>query len=202
MIIPFKLDPEVVSTYRTAKTVRSVVHRMGGANNQGDFTYHGKSKDGGIKEHRIREIQECGDLGTSYTNASSYFSHHTTAAVSELDSQLDQWDFMAKHLGRGDVFERVDGFITRTGERIDPACFAIHEADIDGQAKKSYQDVCDRWAKRCSCESRSYKVQKNLATKSQRGAIRQAEVAKAKEILEGFRGDLAAWLSQINAQIQ
>jgi hypothetical protein len=109
---------------------------------------------------------------------------------------------MAKHLGGNDVFERVDGFITRTGERVDPACFAIHEADIDGQAKKSYQDVCDRWAKRCSSERQSYKDQKNLTTKNQRRAIRQAEVAAAKEILAGFRGDLDAWVSEINGQIQ
>ncbi len=202
MIIPFKLDPNVASIYKTAQTVRSVVHRMGGVNNQEDFTYHGKSKDGGIKEHRIREIQERGDLGTPYTNAFWYFSHHTSAAVSELDSHIDQWDFMAKHLGKGDVFKGVGGFITRTGERIEPACFAIHEADIDGQAKKSYQDVCDRWAKRCLGESQSYKDQKNLATKNQRRAIRQAEVAAAREILEGFRGDLAAWVGVINAQIQ
>jgi len=161
MIIPFKLDPNVASTYRTAQTVRSVANRMGGANNKGDFTYHGQTGDGGITEHRIREIQECGDLGATYTNAYWYFSHHTSAAVSELDSHLDQWDFMAKHLGRDDVFERVDGFITRTGERIDPACFSIHEADIDGQAKKSYQDVCERWVKRCSSKSQSYKGLKN-----------------------------------------
>ncbi len=202
MIIPFKLNSNVASTYITGQTVRAVVHRMGGANNQEDFTYHGKSKDGGIKEHRIREIQECGDLGSPYTNAYWYFSHHTGEAISELDSHLDQWDFMAKHLGNDDVFKRVEGFMARTGERIEPACFAINEADIDGQAKKSYQDVCDRWTKRCSSERQSYKDQKNLTTKNQRRAIRQAGVAAAKEILAGFRGDLSAWVSEINGQIQ
>lgn len=202
MIIPFKLDPNVASIYKTAQTVRSVVHRMGGVNNQEDFTYHGKSKDGGIKEHRIREIQERGDLGTPYTNAFWYFSHHTSAALSELDTQIGHWDYMTKNLGRENVFKRVGGFITRTGERIEPACFAIHEADIDRQSHKSYQDICDRWAKRCSSESQSYKSQKNLATKNQRRAIRQAEVATAKEILEGFRDDFSAWVGVINAQIQ
>jgi hypothetical protein len=202
MIIPFKLDPNVASTYRTAQTVRSVVHRMGGAHNQANFTYHGQTDEGGIREHRIREIQEFGDLGTSYTNAFWYFSHHTSAALSELDTQIGHWDYMTKNLGREDVFKRVGGFITRTSERIEPACFAIHEADIDRQSQKSYQDVCDRWVKRCSSESQSYKGQKNLSSKNKRCAIRQAEIAAAREILEGFRGDLAAWVSEMNAQIQ
>ena len=202
MIIPIKLDPNVVSTYRTAKTVRPVVKRFDARKDQGDFTYHGKSKDGGIKEHRIREIQKFGDLGTSYTNAFWYFSHHTSSAFSELDNHIGHWDYMAKTLGREDIFKRVGGFITRTGERIYPACFAIHEADINGQARNSYQDVCDRWAKRSFTESQSYKDQKRLATKSQRREIREAEVAAAKDILEGFRGDLAAWLSQVSAQLQ
>ena len=202
MIIPFKLDPTVASTYRAAQTVRSVVHRMGGAHNHGNFTYHGQTDEGGITEHRIREIQEFGDLGTSYTNAFWYFSHHTSAALSELDTQIGHWDYMTKNLGREDVFKRVGGFIARTGERIEPACFAIHEADIDGQAKKSYQDVCERWAKQCFSESQSYKGQKKLATKNQRLAIRQAEAATAKEILEGFRGDFVAWVNEVDVQIQ
>jgi len=95
MIISFTLDPEVVSVYRSAPAVRSVVKRFDGPKPQGDFTYHGKSKAGGITEHRIREIEEFGDLGTTFTNAAEFFNRHAMAATSELDSHLDKWDFMA-----------------------------------------------------------------------------------------------------------
>ena len=83
MIEPFKLDPEVVSVYRTAQSVRLVVQRMGDSKDNNVFTYHGKNEVGGIAEHRIREVQEFGNLGTTYTNAVWYFSHHTTEAISE-----------------------------------------------------------------------------------------------------------------------
>jgi hypothetical protein len=202
MILPFTLDPEVVSEYRTAPAVRSAMKRFDGPKPQGDFTYHGKSKAGGITEHRIREIQELGDLGTPYTNAVWHFSHHSSEAISELDSQISGWDFMAKFLGRGDIFKRVEGFIIRTRERILPACFAIHEADADGQAQKTYQDIYERWMKQCSSQSQNYRVEKNVASRSQKRSIRQAEIAAAQEILEGFRGDLSDWINEVQAQIQ
>lgn len=202
MITPFTLDPKVVSVYRTASAVRSVMYRMGGLNNHADFTYHGKASGSAITEHRIREIKELGDLGTSYTNATWYFSHHSSEAVSELDSQISGWDFMSKHLGREDVFGRVNGFVTRTRERILPACFAIDEADINGQARKSYQEMCDRWMQQCSNQSQHYRVEKNVAPPSQKHAIRQAEIAAAKVTLQGFRDDMAAWVKEVQTQFQ
>jgi len=202
MILPFMLDPEVTSVYRDASKVRAMLKRMSEPTAQKDFTYHGNSKAGDITEHRILEIQELGDLGTPYTNAVWYFNHHTAEAVSGLDSHLDQWDFMAKHLGREDVFRRVEGFMTRTRKRILPACFAIHEADADGQAQKTYQDMFERWMKQCSSQSQNYRVEKNVASRSQKHAIRQAEIAAAKEILEGFRGDLSGWVKEVQTQIQ
>lgn len=198
----FKLDPNVVSVYRTAPAVRSVVLRMADSKPQADFTYHERSKDGGITEHRIREIQELGDLGTPYTNATWYFSHHTTEAVSELDSHIEHWDFMAKYLGREDVFKRVEGFINRTGKRILPACLAIHEADTDDQAQKSYREMCERWMKQSCSQSQNYRVEKNVASRSQKHVIRQAEIAAAKVTLQGFRDDMAAWVKEVQTQIQ
>lgn len=202
MILPFTLDPEVTSVYRDASKVRAMVKRMSEPTAQKDFTYHGKTSGSAITEHRIREIQELGDLGTSYTNATWYFSHHSSEAVSELDSQISGWDFMSKHLGREDVFGRVDGFVTRTRERILPACFAIDEADINGQARKSYQELCDRWMKQCSSQSQNYRVEKNVAPRSQKHAIRQAEIAAAKVTLQGFRDGMAAWVKEVQTQIQ
>ena len=202
MILPFMLDPEVTSVYRDASKVRAMVKRMSELTAQKDFTYHGKTSGSAITEHRIHEIQELGDLGTAYTNAVWHFSHHSSEAISELDSQISGWDFMAKFLGRGDVFKRVEGFINRTRERILPACFAIHEADADGQAQKTYQDMYERWMKQCSSQSQNYRVEKNVASRSQKHARRQAEIAAAKEILEGFRGDLSGWVKEVQTQIQ
>jgi len=202
MILPFTLDPEVTSVYRDASKVRAVVKRMSEPTAQKDFTYHGKTSAGDITEHRILEIQELGDLGTPYTNAIWYFNHHTTEAVSELDSHIEHWDIVTKHLGRENVFERVEGFISRTRERILPACFAIHEADTDDQAQRSYREMSDRWMKQCSSQSQNYRVEKNVASRSQKHAIRQAEIAAAKVTLQGFRDHMAAWVKEVQTQIQ
>lgn len=202
MITPFALDPDVVSGYKTAQAVRSVMHRMGGLNNKSDFAYHGRTSSGGITEHRIREIQELGDLGTTYTNGPSYFQRHASEAVNALDSHLGQWDFIAKYLGREDVFKRVEGFINRSHERILPACFAINEADINDRVQKSYQEMCDHWIGQCRIRRQIYHGEKQVAAQSLKRVLRQAEIAAAKEILEGFRGDLSAWVEEIRAQIQ
>ena len=202
MNTPFKLDPDVVSGYKTAQAVRSVMHRMGSLNNQADFTYHGKTSAAGITEHRIREIQALADLGTTYTDGLSYFRRHASEAISALDSHLEHWAFMTKHLGRENVFERVEGFISRTRERILPACFAIHEADTDDQAQRSYREMSELWMKQCSSQSQNYRVEKNVAPRSQKHAIRQAEIAAAKVTLQGFRDDMAAWVKEVQTQIQ
>jgi len=202
MITPFTLDPDVVSGYKTAQTVRSVMHRMGSLNNKTDFTYHGKTSASGITEHRIREIQELADLGTPYTNAVWHFSHHTTEAVSELDSHLGHWDLMGKYLGREAVFKRGQGFIVSTHKRILPACFAIHDADTDDQAQRSYRAMSDRWMNHCAKKCQFYREQKMCSSQAQKRSIRQAELADAKEALKGFRDDLVAWINEVQGQIQ
>jgi hypothetical protein len=202
MNTPFKLDPDVVSGYKTAQAVRSVMHRMGSFNNQADFTYHGKTSAAGITEHRIREIQALADLGTTYTDGPSYFQRHASEAISALDSHLEHWDLMTKHLGRENVFKRVEGFINRTRERILPACFAIHEADSDECASASYQEMCDRWMKHCGKNSQFYREEKMCSSRAQKNAIRQAEIAAAKVTLQAFRDELAAWVDEVQAQIQ
>jgi hypothetical protein len=202
MIIPFTLDPEVVSVYRSAPTVRSVVLRMADSKPQADFTYHGRSKEGGIAEHRIREVQEFGDLGTTYTNAVWYFSHHTTEAISELDSHIEHWDLMAKYLGREVIFKKIEGFINCTGGRILPACFAIHEADINDQAKKSYQEIEGRWTAKNTEQRHLYQTKTKSATTSQKQVIRKQEIKVAKESLMGFREDVSAWVALVKSQLE
>ena len=202
MIIPFTLDPEVVSVYRSAPTVRSVVLRMADSKPQADFTYHGRSKEGGIAEHRIREVQEFGDLGTTYTNAVWYFSHHTTEAVSELDSHIEHWDLMAKYLGREVIFKKIEGFINCTGGRILPACFAIHEADINDQAKKSYQEIEERWTANNTEQRHFFKAKRNSASPYQKQVIRKQEVEIAKTTLMGFREDVSAWVALVKSQLE
>lgn len=202
MITPFTLDPEVVSVYRSAPTVRAVVLRMADSKPQADFTYHGRSKEGGIAEHRIREVQEFGDLGTTYTNAVWYFSHHTTEAVSELDSHIEHWNLMAKYLGREVVFKRIEGFINRTGERILPACFAIHEADINDQAKKSYQEIEERWTAKNTEQRHFYQAKRNSDLPYQKQVIRKQEIEVAKATLMGFREDVSAWVTLVKTQFE
>ena len=202
MIEPFKLDPEVVSVYRTAQSVRLVVQRMGDSKDNNVFTYHGKNEVGGIAEHRIREVQEFGNLGTTYTNAVWYFSHHTTEAVFELDSHIEHWDLMAKYLGREVVFKRIEGFINRTDERILPACFAIHEADINDQAKKSYQEIEERWTANNTEQRHFYQAKRNSASPYQKQVIRKQEIEIAKATLMGFREDVSAWVALVKSQLE
>jgi hypothetical protein len=202
MITPFTFDPEVVAIYRTAQTVRSVVQRMDGSKVQRDFTYHGKSKECGITEHRIREIIEIGDLGTTITNGPWYFNHHTTEAISELDSHLDKWDFMKKHLARVDVFKRVYGFIERARERIHPACYAIRDADTSGYALNSYQEIEGRWIAQSIRKQKFYQARKQLASQNIKYAVRQEEIAAAEEVLIGFKYDVTNWINSVKSQIE
>jgi len=202
MIMPFKLDPEVVSVYRTAQSVRSVVQRMGDSKDNNVFTYHGKNEAGGIAEHRIREAQEFGDLGTTFTNANWYFNHHTTETLSELDSHICHWELMSKFLGRENALERVQAFVNRARERMYPVCYVISDADSNGHARSSYQEIEERWTAKNTEQRHFFQAKRNSASPYQKQVIRKQEIEVAKATLMGFREDVSAWVAMVKAQFE
>ena len=175
--------------------------RLEGDKAQVDFTYHGKLKQSGITEHRILEIQKFADLGTPWTNAPWYFEHHSKQAIIELESHIEHWDFMAKHLGREDIFIRVKDFIIRGGERIHPACFAISDADLNGSACKSYQKIEKYWYVENLRMREMFKAQKDIAPRYRKQAIRNEEIAAAKMVLTNFYIDASTWVDAVKNQM-
>lgn len=202
MITPFTFDPEVAATYKTAEVTRSVVSKMGGLESDGDFPLCDPSRSSDIGERRILEIEQQSDFGTSYTNAPWFIHHHTTKAITVLNSHVDHWDFLSRYLVRINAFDEAEGFIRGSRSRVNPALYAIErELDPTGGARASYDHFEVRWVEKIENERQIFHNAKISSTNKVRAVVRVQEIAAAKASLVAFRDDLKAWVNEIQRQI-
>jgi len=198
----FAFDPVVASIYKTADIVRAVTSRMGGLDPEMDLPFYDPSVSPGIDAHRIREIEQFGDFGTTYSKAPWFIKHHTIQAITALNSHIDSWDFSSHYLGRSSVKKIIIGFIETSRDRMNPALHAIErELDPTGSARFFYNQFESKWVDKMMNESMHFKEVKAQSSKYLRKSIRKQELDSAKVILIGFRDDLEAWFHEVNLKI-
>ena len=187
-------DHTHVNRYKKAPTVRAVLQRM---NSLKEKPFGDKPPDITTSQHRIAEIEDCGDWGETHTLAPWFILHHARNASDELGRILDNWTNPVCMHGLKALDKEAINSVRSIRRRIDPTLYGIEkELDPRRAARAAYDAL----------ESKVFDAVYDLFN-----PINTAHVSKTKQrayqissvckILSQYQKDLKAWTEELRVSI-
>ncbi len=188
-------DQAVVERYKTAPTVRSVLHRMGSIK---EVLLGNKPMNISTKQYRILEMDQRCDWGESYTEAPWLILHHARNASDQLERTINNWENPVCTKSMIGIHPKAIQSVDSIRERIDPTLHGIEkELDSCHAARTAYDAI----------ERKALLAITNLFDSDQtacmpKSRLRGHQINGICQILTEFHADLSAWNAELRACIE
>ena len=188
-------DQAVVARYRTAPTVRTVLHRMGSIQEK---SIGFKPPNMSTTQHRILEMDQCCDWGESHTNAPWLILHHARNASDHIEGTIRNWKNPICTNDLKGLHKEANNSIKNIRERIDPTLHGI-EKELDScHAARTAYDAIER--KALLSITNLFDSDKNTCLPKSKN--RGHQINGICQILTEFQTDLSAWNAELKACIE
>lgn len=194
MAYTHQFDQAVVERYRTAPTVRSVLHRMGSLEEK---SFGEKPVHMTVAQYRIAEMEHCSDWGESFTEAPWFILHHARNASDELGRTINNWTSPVCTNGLRGLHKEATNSVKNIRRRIDPTLYGIEkELDPCKVARTAYDAL----------EGKASQAINDLFTSAitahvQQSKLRAHQISGVCRILMEYQLDLQAWSDELRACI-
>lgn len=188
-------DQAVVERYKTAPTVRSVLHRMSSIK---EVLLGNKPMNISTKQYRILEMDQRCDWGESYTEAPWLILHHARNASDQLERTINNWENPVCTKSMIGIHPKAIQSVDSIRERIDPTLYGIEkELDSCHAARTAYDAI----------ERKALLAITNLFDSDQtacmpKSRLRGHQINGICQILTEFHADLSAWNAELRACIE
>ncbi|MFM2029144.1 MAG: hypothetical protein RL517_335 [Pseudomonadota bacterium] len=188
-------DQAVVARYRTAPTVRTVLHRMGSIQEK---SIGFKPSNISTTQHRILEMDQRCDWGESYTEAPWLILHHARNASDQLERTINNWQNPVCTKSMIGIHPKAIQSVDSIRERIDPTLHGI-EKELDScHAARTAYDAIER--KALLSITNLFDSDKNAWLPKSK--LRGHQINGICQILTEFQTDLSAWNAELKACIE